>query len=90
MSRVVAGSPPSVDLSGTMILYDRFWFGLMYRWGDSFDILTRFQINDRLNIGYSFDLTNSKLERYNSGSHEIFLQYEFSSRGRRILSPRYF
>ncbi|HKM93897.1 MAG TPA: type IX secretion system membrane protein PorP/SprF [Prolixibacteraceae bacterium] len=90
MSRLVEGAPPSVELTATVILYERLWFGLAYRFGDAIAIHGRFQVDERFQIGYSYDLNNSRLRKYNSGSHEIFLSYDFSFRGQRILSPRYF
>jgi len=90
MTRIVNGSPVSLELGLTAIFFDRVWFGLAYRVGDAFAGHLRFQVNDRLQLGYSYDLNNSRLKAYNSGSHEIFLSYDFAFRGRRILSPRYF
>ena len=90
MARVVNGAPASFELSGTFIFYETVWFGLTYRLGDAFAAHARWQVNDRFQIGYSYDLNNSRLRFYNNGSHEVFLCYDFSFRGRRILSPRYF
>jgi type IX secretion system PorP/SprF family membrane protein len=90
MARVVNGAPGSIELSATAILYDRVWFGLTYRFGDAIAAHARLQISERLQLGYSYDLNNSRLNKYNSGSHEIFISYDFSLKGQRILSPRYF
>jgi type IX secretion system PorP/SprF family membrane protein len=90
MSRFVNGAPASLELTGTAIVYDRVWFGLTYRLGDAIAAHARVEISDRLQLGYSFDLNNSRLRGYNSGSHEIFISYDFSFKGQKILSPRYF
>lgn len=90
MVRVVNGAPASFDVSLTAIVFERFWGGLMYRWGDAVAAHARVQANPRLQIGYSYDLTTSRLRPYNFGTHEIFLSYDFSFKGQRILSPRYF
>jgi len=90
LARSIFGAPPSVELSATAILYDRVWFGLLYRVGDAIAAHARFQINNQIQIGYSYDLTNRDLRPYNKGTHEVMLNYVFTKRGQRILSPRYF
>jgi type IX secretion system PorP/SprF family membrane protein len=90
LSRTIFGAPPSVEISATAILYDRIWFGLLYRVGDATAAHVRFQITQQLQIGYSYDLTNTDLRPHNKGTHEIMLNYVFTRRGQRIISPRYF
>jgi len=90
LARSIFGAPPSVELSATAILYDRVWFGLLYRIGDAVAAHARFQINNQLQVGYSYDLTNPDLRPYNKGTHEIMMNYVFTRRGQRVLSPRYF
>lgn len=90
MLRVVNGAPFSVDVTATLIVYERLWAGLMYRFGDAVGFHARFEVSDGLQIGYSYDLTNSRLKVYNAGTHEIFFSYTIQQKGQRILSPRYF
>ena len=63
--------------------------GLAYRWDDSVAVLLGFQATERLNIGYAYDLTTSNYERFNNGTHEIMLSYEFL-KAPRLKSPRFF
>lgn len=90
MARIVNGSPSSIEAEATGIIYDKVWVGIGYRLGDAITAHLRLQISHRLQIGYSYDLNNSRLKQYNSGSHEIFVSYDFSFSRHRILSPRYF
>ncbi|MBN2262564.1 MAG: type IX secretion system membrane protein PorP/SprF [Prolixibacteraceae bacterium] len=90
MLRMVNSAPFSAEVTATMIFYEQFWGGLMYRYGDSFGAHLRLQVNADLQIGYSYDLNNSRIRKHNSGTHEIFISYTISKEGRRILSPRYF
>ena len=53
------------------------YLGAAYRWDAAVSALAGFQISDGLYIGYGYDLETTKLRNYNSGSHEIFLRYEF-------------
>jgi hypothetical protein len=49
-----------------------------------------FQVSDSWFIGYAYDYETTQLSNYNSGSHEIFLRYEFLNKFDRIISPRFF
>ncbi|MEP7094584.1 MAG: type IX secretion system membrane protein PorP/SprF, partial [Flavobacterium sp.] len=43
-----------------------------------------------LYIGYAYDHETTRLQKYNSGSHEIFLRFELFNSYSRITSPRFF
>ena len=91
ISQYVMGSPLSIELSATFMLYKKVWLGAMYRVGDSFGGIINWQLTPKLNIGYSYDLSRYELRAFNKGSHEITLNYVFlRDNGKRILSPRYF
>ncbi|MDA3880227.1 MAG: type IX secretion system membrane protein PorP/SprF [Prolixibacteraceae bacterium] len=90
MAHIINGSPSSVEAEATAIFYDKVWLGFGYRLGDAITAHLRLQITHKLQIGYSYDLNNSRLKQYNNGSHEIFFSYDFSFSRHRILSPRYF
>jgi hypothetical protein len=49
-----------------------------------------FQVSDGVYIGYGYDLETTRLRRYNSGSHEVFLRFELFKRENKIVSPRFF
>lgn len=90
--KMTVGAPVELDVTALFELYKRINFGLMYRSGDAFGALVGVYIFDRLLLGYSYDfsLTNTTL-KYNGGSHEIMLRYDFIfSSSHRIKSPRYF
>ena len=36
-----------------------------------------FTVKEKLSIGYSFDITTSKMQSYSKGSHEIAICYQF-------------
>jgi type IX secretion system PorP/SprF family membrane protein len=75
--RMVSGAPVSLDLTATIMLYDRIWVGGMYSLRNSFGGLARIQISPRFHFGYSVDFSNNRLRAYNNGSHEIFMSYDF-------------
>jgi type IX secretion system PorP/SprF family membrane protein len=88
--RMVSGSPVSVELSASFLLHDKLWLGAMYRFGDSVGAMIKFDLTSQLSFGYSYDLTNSRLQPYSQGTHEIYISYDFAFRNNKILSPRYF
>lgn len=88
--RLVKGSPVSAELTAAILLNDKLWLGAMYRVGDSFGALIKFDVTKKLSIGYSYDLTQSDLQSYNQGTHEIYLSYDIEFKNKKVLSPRYF
>jgi type IX secretion system PorP/SprF family membrane protein len=90
LTKIVEGSPLQVDASANFMFNDKFVIGLAYRWSASVSALAGFQITDSLYLGYAYDRETTKLVNYNSGSHEIFLRFEFLNKHGRITSPRFF
>lgn len=90
MIKATSGAPLSVDISANALYNDKFELGLNYRIDDSFSALIGFQINDEMRLGYAYDYTTSNLGKFNSGSHEIILTYDFKIMKSRLKSPRYF
>ena len=88
--KAVSGVPLQVDLTANFLLYDKFTLGAAYRWDASVSALAGFQVNDNLFVGYSYDFETTALQRYNSGSHEIFLRFELFNRRSTINAPRFF
>ena len=88
--KTVEGAPLQLDLSGNLLFNEKLMLGAAYRWDAVGSLLAGFQVSDGLYIGYGYDLDTTKLAHYNSGSHEIFLRYEFIKHINRIVSPRFF
>jgi type IX secretion system PorP/SprF family membrane protein len=59
--------------------------GLWYRGNDSFIVLLGMEINS-LRLGYSYDVTISKLTNATAGAHEVTLGYQFSCK---VPKPKY-
>jgi type IX secretion system PorP/SprF family membrane protein len=75
--KYVANTPGQLDGNLLFEYKELVSLGGGYRTGDSFIILTRFQINNRFKFGYSFDITLTDVKDYSKGSHEIMLNYTF-------------
>ena len=90
LTKIVNGAPLQVDLSGNFLIMDKFTLGVAYRWDAAVSGLAGFQVSESLFIGYGYDYETTQLQKYNSGSHEVFLRYELFSNYNTIVSPRFF
>ncbi|MFQ6602604.1 type IX secretion system membrane protein PorP/SprF [Flavobacterium sp. C3NV] len=90
LTKMVQGAPLQVDVSGNFMFNDKFVVGLAYRWSASVSAMAGFQVTDGLYIGYGYDHETTNLRKYNSGSHEIFLRFEFFNNYNKMISPRFF
>ena len=77
--RCVEGAPVSFDVNANILVNKIVWFGLMYRKGDAVGFLTQVRLNDKINIGYTYDLTFSKIRTAAKGTHELMLSFEFQT-----------
>ncbi|MFB9078736.1 type IX secretion system membrane protein PorP/SprF [Flavobacterium procerum] len=90
MTKMVEGAPLQVDVSGNFMFNDKFVLGVAYRWSASVSAMAGFQITNGLYLGYGYDHETTQLRKYNSGSHEIFLRFEFLNKYNKMISPRFF
>lgn len=75
--RKVNNNPLQADLN-LMLTYNRqFKMGAGYRTNDAFYGVLLFQLNDQLQIGYSYDYTFSSIRQFQNGTHEISVRYLF-------------
>jgi type IX secretion system PorP/SprF family membrane protein len=90
--KMTESSPLEVDFTLIAVIDHRIEVGAMLRTADAIGVLFGINFNNNLRLGYSFDWsTGVKTAKYNAGSHEIMLRYDFISNVRRkITSPRNF
>ncbi len=77
MIRGVKGAPLIVDLNLNAILFNKFEFGLGYRTSESFVGMFNLKLTPQTRIGYAYDYTFNNLGDFGSGSHEVFLLFDF-------------
>lgn len=87
--RYAEGGIPSIDLNASLLVKNFWWIGASFRNKNSLVFITEFNVTDYLRVGYSFDLTLNKLSKYNNGSHELFIGFDFTTGGKKTPSPRY-
>lgn len=61
--------------------YDkRYWLGFTYRTDDALGVALGLTLKNRFNLGYAFDYSLGDIKAYNSGSHEIMLTFQVTSK----------
>ena len=95
--KYVQDTPLDLDLNGSFIFFDKFWAGLSYRmggsydsFGESLDLLLQLQATQNIRVGLSYDFTLSKLKDYNNGTYEFVLDYCLNPGNERLTNPRFF
>ena len=90
--KAVRGAPLQIDLSTSFLYREKFSFGAAYRWSAAWSALAGMQLNDQLMLGLAYDREITELgnEAFNDGSFEVFLRYEFMTRHKKVLAPRFF
>jgi type IX secretion system PorP/SprF family membrane protein len=89
LGKIVEGAPLQADVTANFLFFDKLSLGAAYRWDAAVSALAGFQISNSWFIGYGYDLETTKLANYNTGSHEVFLRYEFTNKVK-ISAPRFF
>lgn len=90
MFKYTHAAPPSVDISGNLIIQQVLWAGCSWRSADAVNLLLGVQGSKQLYIGYAYDFATTKLGDYHDGSHEIMVNYRFDFSSNRVLTPRFF
>jgi type IX secretion system PorP/SprF family membrane protein len=83
------GERMQYDINAHFSFLDRFWIGGSYRSTRSVAGLFQFAVNNQLKVAYSYNFDFSTLGRYNNGSHEIMIRYEFRYKVN-VVSPLVF
>lgn len=83
---------PGFELTSNFILKDKLSAGLGYRYSSAYILMLGYKFSDNFSIGYSYDWDIHDLHRYNKGTHELFLRFEFDTKNERVRfqSPRFF
>ncbi|MEO1258570.1 MAG: PorP/SprF family type IX secretion system membrane protein [Bacteroidota bacterium] len=99
-ARILENAPPNFDLHFSMGFLEnsRLWTGATLRWGqsklasagDALSLMAQYQINQRLNAGFAYDLSINGLQQQNSGTFELLVGYCFLTDGENVNHPRFF
>ena len=87
--RGIKNSPTQFDVSVTAYLQNTFGIGLSYRNKESIIVFGELLATKQFKLGYAFDYNTGALKKFNSGSHEIMINY-FFGKTTNAPSPRFF
>ena len=93
LTKMVKGSPISIDASLNVLFNNRIESGLSYRLNDAISAMFNIAVLPPLRIGYAYDYTLSNLGAFNSGTHELFVLFNFDLLGIKKgydKSPRFY
>jgi hypothetical protein len=80
MLRYVNPTPLGFDLNAKLQYRDLLWGGASYRYRDGFAAVLGVNISNTLNVGYSYDITTSRLSIVSRGTHEIVVGFLLGNR----------
>lgn len=75
MVKYVQPLPLQFDLNAKLQYLDLLWIGASLRTYDGFAAMVGLNVSNTFNVGYSYDLTTSKLNTVSKGTHEIVLGF---------------
>ena len=77
MMKKVIAAPFQAEISCRAIMQNQFWGGLSFRTRESLSVLLGYIHNDKIEIGYSYDIGVNDMRRLHTGSHEMMIGYKF-------------
>ena len=90
MVKFTPGFPVNYDINSSFLLNKTLWAGFSYRSTQNLVLLLEWNISDQLRGGYSYDFDLSPLRSSRSGSHELFIGYDFIiKKSLPNISPKY-
>ena len=75
MFRYISPLPIGFDINAKLQYQDIIWCGASYRMNDGFAAMLGVNLSNKLNIGYSYDITTSALNTVSKGTHEILIGF---------------
>lgn len=81
LMRTQEGMAVAFDANIAFIFYDVFALGQSFRFGDSYITNISLKLSDKIWFGYSYDWTQTELNRFSNGSHEFVLNFRSIIRG---------
>jgi type IX secretion system PorP/SprF family membrane protein len=73
-------APTSVDFNVKAQYRDLMWLGGSYRHKDGFAAMVGLNVSNTFNVGYSYDITTTRINTVSRGTHEILLGFLLNNR----------
>lgn len=77
MARFVAGVPFSLDLTGTINLYEKVELGISHRLEESISAVSFFKVAQWVAFGYAYEHALTDVGDYSRGTHEIMMRFRW-------------
>lgn len=92
LAKATVGAPVNFDLTGNFLIGDKVWLGALYRTWETYGFIGQWIFDSQLRVGYSVNFSSTKLQQFNSGTHEVMVTYEFDfgAKEKKWSSPRMF
>lgn len=84
------GAPYSLDISAAGIYRDKFYVGTSYRIDAAVGVFVQYQLNSQFKVGLASEFGTQDIRKYNDGTFEAMISYDFDYQKKGIRSPRYF
>ncbi len=88
--KLAEGAPASLDLSLTGIYREKLLLGSMYRLNAAYGVFIQVQASQQFRFGLATEFGTTAIRKYNNGTFEFLLSYDFSFNKQGVRSPRYF
>ena len=88
--KILDGTPVEFDVNANFLFDEVLWLGLSYKSSHTVALQTQLQLNDQLQLGYSYQITAGPIRTVELGSHEMMLNYRFRFNKKGLVTPRYF
>jgi len=75
---ILSTSIYQAELNARFIYDEDIWAGISYRHDDAVSVLVGYEILDQIFIGYSYDISTTKLIDYSTGTHELMIGAKFN------------
>lgn len=78
--KYISPAPVSWDINAKVQYRDLLWGGASYRHNDGFAAMVGINVSNTFNVGYSYDITTTRLNTVSKGTHEILLGFLLGNR----------
>lgn len=78
--KYVRNAPVTIDINSTLLVNDRIYLGILYRFHEGFGISGLLKIKQQLSVGYHYDFPVNGLLTFQRGTHECMLKVELQDK----------
>ena len=75
LMKYVNPAPIGIEANAKLQYRDLMWAGTSYRFKDGFAAMVGMNVSNSFNVGYSYDITTTRLNTVSRGTHEIMLGF---------------